>query len=365
MNDGSEVDETERGRSFSGVVAKGGLLKYLQRCCHSALSRHRSLPLMLRRLCAAVVAVLLAVAPARAQQADTTATVPDFTLETIHATDALSPDSFRGGRWTDEGPVITYVEQSDTSDATHLIRYNLETDTRERLIDGTNLYADDVDRLVEHLKASTKLFMDETTAPVLDPGRGRTKTGYLWALARDDRGWGGADPPGVVFTYIPGRAGANAERLLTGFDGILQVDGYAGYKRLAKADRAGGEPIVLAQCWAHARRKVIDATPKAGSPVAEEALRRIAALYAIEAEIRGRAPDALVFELGLRPGGPPLARYRSGDVGLPAEVGEEEGQVPSPRGRPEEGAARALARSPKPNPGAARGRMEQPIESPV
>ena len=62
-----------------------------------------------------------------------------------------------------------------------------------------------VDRLAEHLKASTKLFMDETTAPVLDPGRGRTKTGYLWALARDDRGWNGADPPGVVFFYAPDR----------------------------------------------------------------------------------------------------------------------------------------------------------------
>lgn len=61
-----------------------------------------------------------------------------------------------------------------------------------------------VDPLAEHLKGSGKLFMDETTAPVLDPGRGRTKTGYLWALARDDRGWSGDDPPGVVFTYAPG-----------------------------------------------------------------------------------------------------------------------------------------------------------------
>ena len=102
---------------------------------------------------------------------------------------------------------------------------------------------------------------------------------------------GGGDPPGVVFTYAPGRAGAHAERLLTGFDGVLQVDGYAGYKRLTKGDREGGRPLVLAQCWSHARRKLIDATPKAGSPVAEEALRRIAALYAIEAEIRGHGPE--------------------------------------------------------------------------
>ena len=69
-----------------------------------------------------------------------------------------------------------------------------------------------VDRLAEHLKASTKLFMDETTAPVLDPGRGRTKTGYLWALARDDRRWGGADPPGVVFFYAPDRGARTLKR---------------------------------------------------------------------------------------------------------------------------------------------------------
>jgi len=65
--------------------------------------------------------------------------------------------------------------------------------------------------------------IDETTAPVLDLGRGKTKTGYLWALARDDRGWGGDDPPGVVFFYAPDRKGKNAETFLRGFDGILQL----------------------------------------------------------------------------------------------------------------------------------------------
>jgi hypothetical protein len=97
-----------------------------------------------------------------------------------------------------------------------------------------------VDRLAEHLKRSSKLFMDETTAPVLDPGRGETKTGYLWALARDDRPWGGEDPPGFVYFYAPGRAGENAETFLTGFDGILQINGYTGYSRLTKPARKGG-----------------------------------------------------------------------------------------------------------------------------
>ena len=149
-----------------------------------------------------------------------------------------------------------------------------------------------VERMTARLKAGPRLYMDETTAPVLDPGRGRTKTGYLWAMMRDDRPWGGDDPPGVVFTYAPGRSGEHAEAMLAGFEGILQVDGYAGYNRLADTRRTGGIPLRLAYCWAHARREVIRATPKAGSPVAEDVLARIAALCAVEKGIRGRPADA-------------------------------------------------------------------------
>ena len=147
-----------------------------------------------------------------------------------------------------------------------------------------------VDRLAEHLKRSDKLFMDETTAPVLDPGRGKTKTGYLWALARDDRPWGGEDPPGVVYFYAPGRAGENAETFLTGFDGILQIDGYQGYNRLTKPTRKGGTPIRVAHCWAHARRKLKEVFDRDGSQIAAEGLRRIAEIYAVEADIRGVSP---------------------------------------------------------------------------
>jgi transposase len=148
-----------------------------------------------------------------------------------------------------------------------------------------------VDRMATLLKRSGKLFMDETTAPVLDPGRGRTKTGYLWAMLRDDRPWGGDDPPGVVFAYAPGRSGIHAERMLEGFEGILQVDGYGGYNRLADDRREHGAPLRLACCWAHARREIIKATPKAGSPIAEEALTRVAALYGTEKDIRGQGPE--------------------------------------------------------------------------
>jgi transposase len=106
------------------------------------------------------------------------------------------------------------------------------------------------DALFADLKRSTKLFMDETRAPVLDPGSRKTKTGYFWALARDDRPWGGGAPPGVAFTYAPGRGGIHAERILQGFSGILQVDGYAGYNRLIAPDRVGPD-IRLVYCWAH------------------------------------------------------------------------------------------------------------------
>ncbi len=150
-----------------------------------------------------------------------------------------------------------------------------------------------VDRMAVLLKSGTsRLYVDETTAPVLDPGRGKTKTGYLWAVLRDDRGWGGALPPGVVFHYRPGRSGEYAEDILSGFEGTIQVDAYGGYHRLSKPDRTGGKPLNLAFCWSHGRRKLIEAKPKAGSPIVDEALVRIAALYRIEDEIRGQDPDA-------------------------------------------------------------------------
>ncbi len=147
------------------------------------------------------------------------------------------------------------------------------------------------DALIADLKRSNKLFMDETCAPVLDPGSGKTKTGYFWALARDDRPWGSNAPPGVAFTYAPGRSGQYAEQILKGFNGILQVDGYAGYNRLVAPDRVGPN-IQLAYCWAHARRKLIEITRTGSSPIAEDGVKRISELYKIEAELRGLNPEA-------------------------------------------------------------------------
>jgi transposase len=142
-------------------------------------------------------------------------------------------------------------------------------------------------RLAEHVFASQTLFADDTPIPVLDPGRGRTKTGRLWVYARDDRPWRGPDPPAAVYLYSPDRRAERPAGHLARFKGIVQVDGYPGFERLP----AGGH-IQLAACWAHARRKFYEVHQATGSPVAAEALRRIAELYAIEATIRGQAAQA-------------------------------------------------------------------------
>jgi transposase len=141
-------------------------------------------------------------------------------------------------------------------------------------------------RLAAHVFASNKVFADDTPIPVLDPGRGRTKTGRLWVYTRDDRPWAGPDPPAAVYFYSPDRKAERPAVHLERFRGVLQVDGYAGFERLT----ACGE-IVLAACWAHARRKFFDVHEATGSPIAAEALRRIAELYAIEVSIRGRTAE--------------------------------------------------------------------------
>lgn len=142
------------------------------------------------------------------------------------------------------------------------------------------------ERLAAHVFASAEIFADDTPIPVLDPGRRRTKTGRLWVYAREQRGWDGPDPPAAVYFYSPDRKGERPAAHLRGFRGTLQVDGYAGFERLT----ASGH-VVLAACWAHARRKFYELHEAIGSPIAAEALRRISELYAIEARIRGQSSE--------------------------------------------------------------------------
>ena len=138
------------------------------------------------------------------------------------------------------------------------------------------------------IQASPRLFCDETPMPVLDPGRHRTRTCQFWAHAIDDRPWGGPSPPAVAYVFADGRGTDKIAGQLTGFSGILQVDGYAAYKALA---RGHGGAIQLAFCLAHARRKFVEVYKTMQSPFAHEVIERLQVVYAIEAEIRGSSAE--------------------------------------------------------------------------
>jgi transposase len=147
--------------------------------------------------------------------------------------------------------------------------------------------------LLETVMAAPKVFCDDTPLPVLDRTRRRTRVARLWCYAVDDRPWQGPTPPTVVYLYAEDRGGHHVKEHLAGFHGVLQVDGYAGYDDLAKPDRRGGA-ITLAYCLAHARRYFFDVHKQADDPIAAEALRRIRAVYEIEARIRGCGADQRV-----------------------------------------------------------------------
>jgi transposase len=148
-----------------------------------------------------------------------------------------------------------------------------------------DLFTPLLEALARYVMGAGKLHADDTPVPVLEPGRGQTKTGRLWTYVRDDRPAGSEEPPAVLFQYSPDRRGEHPKAHLKPFTGILQADAFSGYGHLY------GERVQEAACWAHARRAFYELHQANQSPVAAEALERIGALYAIETEIRGRPPD--------------------------------------------------------------------------
>ena len=151
------------------------------------------------------------------------------------------------------------------------------------------------DLIGAHVLAGDRVHGDDTTVPVL--AKGKTMTGRAWVYVRDDRPFGGPDPPAAVFHYSRDRTGEHPERHLDGYTGILQADAYAGFNRLYDTNRRPG-PLIEAACWSHARRKffeLADIAAKARgkltviAPLALEAVKRIDAIFAIEPEINGVA----------------------------------------------------------------------------
>ncbi len=161
------------------------------------------------------------------------------------------------------------------------------------------------DLIAAHVLAAERLHGDDTTVPVL--AKGKTRTGRVWTYVRDDKPFGGKDPPAAVFHYSRDRSGEHPERHLTGYGGLLQADAYAGFNRLAATERKPG-PLSLAFCWAHARRKFFvladlraaaerrahgEGSKQATliSPLALEAVERMGVIFDIEREINGMTAE--------------------------------------------------------------------------
>lgn len=149
----------------------------------------------------------------------------------------------------------------------------------------SRLLAPLADAVRRYVLDAEKVHTDDTPVPVLDPGRGRTKTGRIWTYVRDDRPAGSRAPPAVWYRYSANRQGCHPRTHLEGFAGILQADAYSGYVPLYEDGR-----IKEAACWAHVRRKWYDLYVAERLPLAAEAIRRIGLLYLIERDIRGKTP---------------------------------------------------------------------------
>lgn len=148
-----------------------------------------------------------------------------------------------------------------------------------------------VEAVEQHVCAGAVLHADDTPMKVLAPGEGKTKTGRLWAVVRDERPWAEKTPPAVFYRYSRDRKGEHAEALLGSCRGFLHADGYSGWQNLFDGDPVTGVArLTEVACWAHSRRKIYDVYDATKSPLAKEALERIAALFEIEAQIKGKAP---------------------------------------------------------------------------
>jgi len=148
------------------------------------------------------------------------------------------------------------------------------------------------ERIGAHVRAGKTIHADDTPVPVLDPGRGQTKTGRLWVTVRDERPFGSDVPPAVFYNYAPDRKGIRAAKLLEGAGGHLHVDAYAGFKNLfAPVNMGGAAQFTEVACWAHARRKIYEVHAQTGSQAAAGILAQINALFAVEKRCRGKPPD--------------------------------------------------------------------------
>jgi hypothetical protein len=145
------------------------------------------------------------------------------------------------------------------------------------------------DAIGRHVLRGDAIFADDTPVKMQAPGTGTTKTARFWTYARDERPWAGDAPPAAWYQFSVDRKGEHPEKHLARYKGWMHADGYAGFNDLYRS----GDVHEVA-CMAHIRRKFVDVQQSQGSAIAEEAIRRIAELYAVEKEARGSPPDERV-----------------------------------------------------------------------
>ena len=145
------------------------------------------------------------------------------------------------------------------------------------------------DRIKHHVFQSPAIFADDTPIGLLAPGNGKTRKARLWIYSTDQRPWAGDHPPAAWYQFSPDRQGKRTEKHLTGYQGFIHADGYAGFNRLYAKD-----DITEMACMAHIRRKFVDVFESSGSAIAQEAIKRIAGLYKIEKDARGSPPEVRV-----------------------------------------------------------------------
>ena len=136
-----------------------------------------------------------------------------------------------------------------------------------------------------HVLDGQAIFADDTPVKLQAPGAGKTKTARLWAYARDERPWAGPAPPAAWYRFSADRKAKRPNDHLKDFEGWMHADAYAGFGDLYQSGK-----VHEVACMAHVRRKFVDVQQAQGSAIAEEAIRRIGELYAIEKEARGRSP---------------------------------------------------------------------------
>ena len=148
------------------------------------------------------------------------------------------------------------------------------------------------ERIGDYARAGPAIHADDTPIPVQDPGRGRTKSGRLWVVVRDEGAWSSRNPPAAYYRYSPDRKGEHAQALLAPVSGFLHADAYAGFDKLYEPDAGTGRPrLEPVACWAHARREIFDEHVRTRSPIALQALEKIGALFAVERGINGQSAE--------------------------------------------------------------------------